>query len=1454
MLPSSHSFVVTDRQMLLRIYFSSGVTSLATLRTWATSNADYLNARAAEIQYPVSTTVGWPLSSLHGEVMNNYQAQLVGYFTPPETGNYKFGLASDDHSVLFLSTDDKPANKKEIASVNGSNSQYQINEYTTQISSAIYLEAGKRYYIEAIWRDGTGGDGVTVVVQKPSDPDLPGTATAANLIPVECQSAYKSFGNVAITNQPVSFATMEGNPSSFTVGHAGVDGTLPYFYQWYRAGVPIPGANNYSYDFRPRLDDSDLDYYLVVSNYFSAATSAVVKVTVSKDVEKPTAVTAGSLLKQVVRVRFSEPVNTNDAVVLANYSLQSATGAAIPIYSAAMDTNNPATVVYLQTGPMTEYGTNSLTVQNVRDIAETPNTMDPATVSFVSYNFENAIRVNNTQTWGAYAEGTNITLTAGGSDIWGSSDQMTYVYKTVTGNFDLKYRGVSLTLANAWSKMGLMARESTNANSRNKFAGSSPATGQNTWTAQEREANGGTSQSTGDAGSPILVGLQPGASARPAVTYPNTWCRLQRIGNSFYYYYSSNGTDWTYWTVIDTDYVTAGPMPATMVVGLAATSHDTAKLADAVMAEFGPMVQGPLGFSVNLTNQTVNENMPVTFSVVASGQQPYGYEWLKNGAPIYDPTTFLPYTNSTYTVAQAPYADNGAVITCRLFNPYGTSMLSAPATLTVIRDTTAPTFALPMMPRVLATNVFTLQFSEILAQASAETTGNYVITGPGGTLSVLSAVLSPDGTKVTLTTAAPTPGATYTLTVNGVTDIAATPNPVAAGSKVNFYYGGSTTGIFAQRADGYVVMEAENATRLVTGTTPVDDWELRNTAAGFSGLGYMLVPSPSATSDGTTGGSALGPPTVGNGPRMEYDINFTTTGRFIIWVRGWNEYTARPGNCDSIFIGFRPEGSTTVNPLIVQAPTATTVDNSQMSGWGAAGWDWRSDRGSGSDPFAFTNSTPGVHTFIIYSREDGTLIDKIVLEPGSRAAGNSAEPATASNNGGHGDGETWDWAMAPTQPTVSISSPANNQLFANGSSILVTADTTAGAPIEKVEFLRATYVMGYFVGATVVATDTTAPFEFTDPNVPEGIYQYTARVTDSIGYVVSSTAGVRVVVDSTKPVASEVGCLGGNIIGVLFKDTVGLDPASATNIANYTVNNGAVQVANATLEHDGETVLLTLASAISGNYTVLVQNVADLGFGPNVVNPTTLNGTVITSWMHQDVGVLSTNDPPVFTNPLLPGEAFAMSEKDFYVRAGGADIWGNADGMHFVYRQVTGDFDIQGRVELITRPNEWSKAVLMAREDLEGGSRNVAILVAPPGGTPLGQDLWNAQERVDKNGVSTSLATALRPLHPPYPNAWMRLVREAGTFSFFWSTNGTEWTQFHTNTPAVAYPDTLYVGFGATSHDNGGTPADLVKVLFRDVTLTTTTQPPAPPTLSVARVGQALEISWTSESSAFVLE
>jgi hypothetical protein len=105
------------------------------------------------------TTYEWR-SSFLGPVNrgDNFGTRVRGYLYPPADGNYTFWIYSDDHSRLWLSTNDDPANKKLICEVNGYTGANEWTTFPEQKSSPITLKAGQRYYIEALHRDGTGGD------------------------------------------------------------------------------------------------------------------------------------------------------------------------------------------------------------------------------------------------------------------------------------------------------------------------------------------------------------------------------------------------------------------------------------------------------------------------------------------------------------------------------------------------------------------------------------------------------------------------------------------------------------------------------------------------------------------------------------------------------------------------------------------------------------------------------------------------------------------------------------------------------------------------------------------------------------------------------------------------------------------------------------------------------------------------------------------------------------------------------------------------------------------------------------------------------------------------------------------------------------------------------------------------------------------------------------------------
>lgn len=92
----------------------------------------------------------------------DYGTWVHGYLYPPVTGNYTFWIASDDEGELWLSPDPDPKHEQEIAFVNGWTPPRAWDSMPSQRSRALPLQAGKAYYIEALQKEGGGGDHLSV--------------------------------------------------------------------------------------------------------------------------------------------------------------------------------------------------------------------------------------------------------------------------------------------------------------------------------------------------------------------------------------------------------------------------------------------------------------------------------------------------------------------------------------------------------------------------------------------------------------------------------------------------------------------------------------------------------------------------------------------------------------------------------------------------------------------------------------------------------------------------------------------------------------------------------------------------------------------------------------------------------------------------------------------------------------------------------------------------------------------------------------------------------------------------------------------------------------------------------------------------------------------------------------------------------------------------------------------
>lgn len=130
---------------------------------------------------------------------DNTGQRVRGFLIVPVTGQYRFAIASDDQSSLRLSTDANPANAVEIASQPDWVDPRAWTWYAQQQSALITLNAGTLYYIEALMKEGSGGDHLAVGWQKPGDSAISVIAGTYLMpyLPVNSQAVAWSFDEAA---------------------------------------------------------------------------------------------------------------------------------------------------------------------------------------------------------------------------------------------------------------------------------------------------------------------------------------------------------------------------------------------------------------------------------------------------------------------------------------------------------------------------------------------------------------------------------------------------------------------------------------------------------------------------------------------------------------------------------------------------------------------------------------------------------------------------------------------------------------------------------------------------------------------------------------------------------------------------------------------------------------------------------------------------------------------------------------------------------------------------------------------------------------------------------------------------------------------------------------------------------------------------------------------------------
>lgn len=635
---------------------------------------------------------------------DSYGVQLVGFVNPPVTGDYQFFVSADEQGVLFLSLDENPLNKTAIANVPSAVGYRAWLTVTNQQSAYVRLEAGRRYYLEALMAEGSGADHLSVtwrmrgmLLPNPGDAPIPGAFL----------SSATPSGPAGVAVHPQNLSVSERQPTTFGVVP---NGTPPYGFQWLRGGIPIPGANGSNYTLSSaRMLDNGAAFSAIVSNGFSSVTSSVAVLTVLPDLAPPTIVrVSGGATMDRVLLSFSEPVTSGTANDSSHYAISGS----LAVLDAKLQPDQ--TNVVLTTAPQSSGQTYTVTVSGVTDTANAhnaANTTSTFTAWVLSRGFLHRDLYYNLGTGGAISDLTGNARFPDSPDAIGEIGSFETPANIAEG-YGQRLLGFLLppvtgfyTFYISSDDQGLLYLSPDESRANTSLIASEPQydTGPRYWIGTVRR------NPTSPENVSLPVWLQAGQRYYVEVLMKEAY------GGDHV------GVAW-------------------QLPGAAAPVNGDPPIGGAYLSCYA----NPLGASLTITppppSVAVLEAAITNFTVgVTSSSSLVFYQWQKDG-------TDIPGANSaTYTTPRLFRGDDGARFRCFVSIP-GTNLFSAEATVSVTPDTRAPQI---IAGATLAgsTNIGVC-FSEMMDPASVTNPANYTVSYGAA---VTGVTLRPDGQSVAVT-------------------------------------------------------------------------------------------------------------------------------------------------------------------------------------------------------------------------------------------------------------------------------------------------------------------------------------------------------------------------------------------------------------------------------------------------------------------------------------------------------------------------------------------------------------------------------------------------------------------------------------------------------------------------------------------------------------------------------
>ena len=523
---------------------------------------------------------------------DSYGTRMRGYLFPPTTGTYTFWIAGDDNCELWLSTDSTVGAKRLIASVPEWTTSRLWTKYPQQTSTAITLTAGQSYYIEALQKEGGGGDNLAVAWQGPGIAQQvipgqylspPGQANAAPTVALSNPAAGAVFTAPASITIDATASDSDGTVAKVEFYNGatllGSDTTSPYSFAWSEVAAG-------SYSLTAKATDNA-----------GAVTTSVAR---SITVQAPSGGTGTGL----PAVYYDNSDFTGASVARTDATVNFDWGNGVPVtgigadsfsvrWSGQVEVPTTGTWTFITTsddgirlwvnnvqvinnwtdhGPTDNSGTISLNAGQRYDLRLEFYENGGGAVAKLAWSGpgQTAQIIPSTRlyapaalpiTWVGHDIGSmtpagsssydaasdTFTITGAGADIWNNADAFRSVDTDISGSCDLIARVASLQNTDPWAKAGVMLRNGLAANAQHAMMIISFGSGASF---QRRPTVGGASEHTTVSG----------------ISAPR-WVKLSRRGDIFTGYQSADGITWT--QVGQATIV----LPAALKAALVVTSH-----------------------------------------------------------------------------------------------------------------------------------------------------------------------------------------------------------------------------------------------------------------------------------------------------------------------------------------------------------------------------------------------------------------------------------------------------------------------------------------------------------------------------------------------------------------------------------------------------------------------------------------------------------------------------------------------------------------------------------------------------------------------------------------------------------------------------------------------------------------------------------------------------------------